>query len=277
MDPLQDEPRADVRQIRGSLQQQITPSTLRSSVIAQSIACGPAVDSSVCRWCKGAGYTRKDAPYGHPNFGKIEKCVCKLEAEREKRKQDLLRFSQLGFLAEKTFASFNGLVPGTQEAYTAAWEYAHCPDGWLLLIGTNGCGKTHLAAAAANVLLEHDRAVLFTTVPDLLDHLRAAYAPTSEVTYDSLYTLMREVEILVLDDLGAQQTTPWAEEKLFQLINHRYVCRTSTIITTNHIRLSGINERIRSRLLDAGLVQSVTFDEEVNDYRPLNIRQPGKQ
>lgn len=203
--------------------------------------------------------------------------MCKLEAEREKRKQDLLCFSQLGSLAENTFASFNGLVPGIQEAYTAAWEYAHCPDGWLLLIGTNGCGKTHLAAAAANVLLEHDRTVLFSTVPDLLDHLRAAYAPTSEVTYDSLYTLMREVDILVLDDLGAHQTTPWAEEKLFQLMNHRYVCRASTIITTNHIRLSGINERIRSRLLDAGLVRSVTFDEEVNDYRPLNIRQSGKQ
>lgn len=272
MDPLRDEPQVDVRQIRRSLQQQINSPTLRLSVIAQSISCGPAADSSVCRRCKGAGYTRKDAPYGHPDFGKIEKCVCKLEAEREKRKQGLLRFSQLGSLAEKTFASFNELVPGTQEAYTAAWKYAHGPDGWLLLIGTNGCGKTHLAAAAANVLLEHDRAVLFTTVPDLLDHLRAAYAPTSEVTYDSLYTLMREVDILVLDDLGAQQTTPWAEEKLFQLINHRYVCRYSTIITTNQIRLSGINERIRSRLLDAGLVRSVTFDEGVSDYRPKNIR-----
>lgn len=277
MDPLQDEPGVDKRQIRENLQVQTTPPTLRSSEIVQSDSHGPTTGSAVCRWCKGAGYTRKDAPYGHTDFGKIEKCVCKLEAEREKRKQDLLCFSQLGSLAENTFASFNGLVPGIQEAYTAAWEYAHCPDGWLLLIGTNGCGKTHLAAAAANVLLEHDRTVLFSTVPDLLDHLRAAYAPTSEVTYDSLYTLMREVDILVLDDLGAHQTTPWAEEKLFQLMNHRYVCRASTIITTNHIRLSGINERIRSRLLDAGLVRSVTFDEEVNDYRPLNIRQSGKQ
>jgi DNA replication protein DnaC len=198
--------------------------------------------------------------------------VCRLAAQREKHKQNLRRFSQLASLEEKTFASFNVLIPGVQEAYTKAWEYAHDPDGWLLLIGTNGCGKTHLAAAAANMLLEQDRAVLFTTVPDLLDHLRAAYAPASEVTYDSLYMSMREVEVLVLDDLGAQQTTAWAEEKLFQLINHRYVCRSPTIITTNHIRLFGINERIRSRLLDAGLVRSVTFNEEVSDYRPKNIR-----
>lgn len=261
-----DETRSDVSRTRESLQEPLSP------FIWQPTSHDTAVDSSVCRWCKGAGYTRKDVPYGHPDFGKIEKCVCKLEAEREKRKQELLRFSQLGSLAEKTFASFNGLVPGVQEAYTAAWEYARCPDGWLLLIGTNGCGKTHLAAAVANVLLDHDRTVLFSTVPDLLDHLRAAYAPTSEVTYDSLYTLTREVDILVLDDLGAQQTTPWAEEKLFQLMNHRYVCQASTIITTNHIRFSGINERIRSRLLDAGLVRSVTFGEGVSDYRPMNVR-----
>ena len=175
-------------------------------------------------------------------------------------------------MEEKTFASFNRLIPGVQEAYIAAWKYALSPDGWLLLIGTNGCGKTHLAAAAANVLLERDRAALYTTVPDLLDHLRATYAPTSEVTYDSLYTLMREVDVLVLDDLGAQHATPWAEEKLFQLTNHRYVCRALTIITTNHIRLSGINERIRSRLLDIGLVRSVTFDEGVSDYRSMNVR-----
>jgi DNA replication protein DnaC len=271
MNPLQDEPCSAVWQTRESLLKQFTPPKLQSSVIQQPISSSPPTDSPVCCWCKGAGYTRKDAPYGHPDFGKIEKCVCKLAAEREKRKQDLLRFSQLASLIEKTFASFNPLIPGVQEAYAATWDYAHCPDGWLLLIGTNGCGKTHLAAAAANVLLEHDQTVLFTTVPDLLDHLRAAYAPTSEVSYDSLYMLMREVDILVLDDLGTQKTSAWAEEKLLQLINHRYICRAPTIITTNQIRLSGINERIRSRLSDAGLVRSVTFDEGVSDYRPLNV------
>ena len=257
---------------RDGLQRPIASPKFPSLVIPQLISRATAADSQVCPRCKGAGYTRNDVPYGHPNFGKIEKCVCKLAAEREKRKQDLLRLSQLACLAEKTFASFDWLVPGVQEAYTAAWEYAHCPAGWLLLIGTHGCGKTHLAAAAANMLLERDQPVLFTTVPDLLDHLRATYAPTSEVAYNSLYTMMCEADVLVLDDLGVQQTTPWAEEKLFQLINHRYVWRSPTIITTNHIRLSGMNERIRSRLSDVGLVRSVTFGQAVGDYRLKNRR-----
>lgn len=269
---LADETRSDVRRSTEGLQKQIAPQKLQLSLIRHPVSTGSSSDSPVCHWCKGAGYTRRDVPYGHPDFGKIDKCVCRRAADREKRKQDLRRISQLASLEEKTFASFNRLIPGVQEAYIAAWKYTLSPDGWLLLIGTNGCGKTHLAAAAANVLLECDRAALFTTVPDLLDHLRATYAPTSEVTYDSLYTLMREVDVLVLDDLGAQQTTPWAEEKLFQLINHRYVCRALTIITTDHIRLSAINERIRSRLLDIGLVRSVTFDEGVSDYRSMNVR-----
>lgn len=240
--------------------------------IQQPISRHTAAESQACPRCKGAGYTRHNVPYGHPNFGKIEKCACKLAAEREKRKQDLIRLSQLGDLSDKTFALFDWLVPGVQEAYTAVWKYAHCPDGWLLLIGPYGCGKTHLAAAAANLLLERDEPVLFTTVPDLLDHLRATYAPTSEVTYDSLYTLLCEAGVLVLDDLGAQHTTSWAEEKLFQLINRRYVRRSPTIITTNHIRLSGVNERIRSRLSDVGLVRAVTFGPVVGDYRPQNRR-----
>jgi DNA replication protein DnaC len=271
MDTLHDRSNSDAGR-GGSLHEHDSTIKLQLSVIRQSTNSDSPGGTEVCRWCRGAGYTRRDVPYGHPDFGKIYKCVCKLAADRGKRKQDLRRFSQLASLEEKTFASFNVLVPGVQEAYTMAWEYAHDPDGWLLLIGTNGCGKTHLAAAVANMLLEQGRAVLFTTVPDLLDHLRAAYAPTSEVTYDSLYTLMREVDVLVLDDFGAQHATRWAKEKLFQLMNHRYVCRAPTIITTDHIRLSGIDEYIRSRLSDAGLVRSVTFDEGVSDYRPLHAR-----
>jgi len=269
MDDFRGESTSGTRR-EGSLQEHGAITNLQLPEIRRLSSGDSTGDATVCRWCKGAGYTRRDAPYGHPDFGKIDKCVCRLAADRERRKLELLRFSQLAYFEEKTFGSFNGLIPGVQEAYTTAWEYAHNPDGWLLLIGTNGCGKTHLAAAAANMLLEQDWTVLFTTVPDLLDHLRAAYAPSSEVTYDSLYTSMREVDVLVLDDLGAQQATPWAEEKLFQLINHRYVSRASTIITTNHIRLAGINERIRSRLSDANLVRAVTFDEDVGDYRPMN-------
>ncbi|MEO7018884.1 MAG: ATP-binding protein, partial [Ktedonobacteraceae bacterium] len=135
------------------------------------------------------------------------------------------------------------------------------------LVGPNGCGKTHLAAAIANACLEAGAVVLFATVPDLLDHLRATFAPTSHEAYDQLFALMREAEILVLDDLGTQQCSPWANEKLFQLLNHRYNSSFPTVITTNPAGLRATDERIRSRLSDSSLVTALNL-EQARDYRP---------
>lgn len=224
-----------------------------------------------CPICKGAGYLRADVPYGHPSFGKPIACECK-EAERKaKRRQQLQDMSNLGAFYNKSFANFNQRVPGVQEAFRAAYEFAQNPNGWFLLIGPNGCGKTHLAAAIANRSLEVGALVLFATVPDLLDHLRAAFAPSSTEVYDQLFARMREAEVLVLDDLGAQQSSPWANEKLFQLLNYRYNSRFPTVITANSRGLQGIDERIRSRLTDASLVTTVILDR-AKDYRPQNPR-----
>ncbi|HXL37639.1 MAG TPA: ATP-binding protein [Ktedonobacteraceae bacterium] len=224
-----------------------------------------------CPICKGAGYLRADVPYGHPSFGKPIACECK-EAERKaKRRQQLQEMSDLGAFYDKSFRNFNVHIPGIQEAYNCASEFAQDPNGWLLLIGPNGSGKTHLAAAIANKSLEDGALVLFATVPDLLDHLRAAFAPTSNEVYDQLFSRMREAEVLVLDDLGAQQSSPWANEKLFQLLNYRYNSRFPTVITANSRGLQGIDERIRSRLTDASLVTTVIMDR-AKDFRPNNPR-----
>lgn len=224
-----------------------------------------------CPICKGAGYLRADVPYGHPSFGKPIACECK-EAERKaKRRQQLQEMSNLGAFYDKSFANFNYGLPGVQEAFRTAYEFAQNPDGWFLLIGPNGCGKTHLAAAIANQSLEDGALVLFATVPDLLDHLRGAFAPSSTEVYDQLFARMREAEVLVLDDLGAQQSSPWANEKLFQLLNYRYNSRFPTVITANSRGLQGIDERIRSRLTDASLVTTVILDR-ARDYRPQNPR-----
>ena len=169
------------------------------------------------------------------------------------------------------FRSFNSHLPGTQEAFQAAFEFAQSPDGWLFLVGPNGCGKTHLAAAIANQSLDEGAVVLFAVVPDLLDHLRAAFAPNATEVYDQLFAKMREAELLILDDLGAQQSSSWANEKLFQLLNYRYNMGMPTVITANPKGLQGVDERIRSRLSDIGLVETVVLDR-AKDYRPNHPR-----
>ena len=249
-----------------------TRQLIPSEQVNQSIPAPYTVSTQVCRICKGAGYLRADVPFGHPNFGKPIACECKEVERKEKRRWQLQEISNLGDLKYKNFENFRPNVSkAVYEAYHRALDYACDPRGWLVFIGRNGCGKTHLAAAIANRCLARGSLVLFSTAIDLLEHLRATFVPTSTEVYDQLFAKMREAELLVLDDLGAQQSSPWANEKLFQLLNYRYNSQFPTIITTNNPDLQGIEERIRSRMTDASLVITVAFDS-TQDYRPRNPR-----
>jgi len=250
-------------------QQSIIPDTPRDAGVDYTITVNTAV--GVCPVCKGAGFLRNNVPFGHPQFGKAVACQCKEQERKRKRRQQLQEISNLAAFANKRFSTFNPRVPGLQEAFNVSSDFAKAPDGWLLLIGPNGCGKTHLAAAIANNCLETGAVVLFATVPDLLDHLRAAFAPESKEVFDQLFARMREAELLVLDDLGSQQSSPWATEKLFQLLNYRYNSGFPTVITANPRGLQSTDERIRSRLSDISLVMTLNL-ERARDYRPNNPR-----
>jgi DNA replication protein DnaC len=159
-----------------------------------------------------------------------------------------------------------------REAYEAALHLVSDPSGWLMLQGGYGCGKTHLAAAIANAREEAGDAVYFAIVPDLLDHLRAAFAPTAEISYDTLFERVRNASLLVLDDLGSENGTAWAAEKRFRIINHRYIDHMSTVITTNSRLLTRADDRIRSRLADRDLVRPVVM--EAADYRERYAGRP---
>jgi DNA replication protein DnaC len=226
----------------------------------------------VCSICHGAGYLSQDLPVDDPNFGKIVPCSCKEKELKQKRRLELGRLARLDSHWDQTFDTFDQAVPGVQEAYKMARAYADDPQGWLVLSGSVGCGKTHLAAAIANVCLERDSLVIFSTVPELLDHLRTAFAPSNEMPYHELFDRIREAYLLVLDDLGVEHSTAWAAEKLFQIINYRYEYRMPTIITTN-ADLKGLDMRIQSRLFDIGLVRRCHI--KAADYRPRNV--PAKQ
>jgi DNA replication protein DnaC len=197
---------------------------------------------------------------GHPDFGKLFPCRCRLTEIEEQRREQLRILSNLDHLARMTFETFVTNRPGMslekasnlQSALDLARKYAGDPQGWLIFLGGYGCGKTHLAAAIANHALQRGRTVLFVVVPDLLDYLRATYAPTSPVSYDERFEQVRNAPLLILDDLGTQSSTAWAQEKLFQLLNYRYNARLPTVITSNQ-RLEEIDLRLRSRMVDPDL------------------------
>jgi DNA replication protein DnaC len=242
--------------------------SIETNTFGESTPKFSAATATDCPICHGAGYLRMDAPVDHPNFSRLLPCVCKLEEQRVRAQANVRAFSDLSAFRDLTFETFDPSVRGAKEAYELAYEYARNPDNWLLFVGPYGCGKTHLAAAIANYSLHQKQmSPILAVVPDLLDHLRTAFGPDSESTFDQRFAAFRTADLLILDDLGTENATPWAREKLFQIINYRYIERAPTVITTNDLdRAEG---RIRSRLYDWQMSKLVYIDAD--DYR---VRQP---
>lgn len=221
-------------------------------------------EPEVCPICGGVGFLRVNLPVGDPNFGKNIPCECQKKIVVNAANQRMLEVSNVQAFSDMTFESFKtqgrtGL--GDQQVRTLEFAlnqsrlYAQNMKGWLLLQGSYGCGKTHLAVSIANFTLSLGIPTLILTVPDLLDWLRYAYDRT-DTNFEDRFEEIRNIPLLILDDLGTQNATPWAEEKLYQIINHRYMMRLPLVVTTN-LDLVEVDGRIRSRLLDPDLVSIV--------------------
>ena len=225
-----------------------------------------------CPYCHGLGYLRRDLPIGHPDFGRLQICSCRHGQVSQQIHQRLFSISNLDNLRHLTFENFQprgrvGLGPwqadSLERAYNQSQQFSQKADGWLLLQGGFGCGKTHLAAAIANFTVSLGVPTLFITVPDLLDALRYTY-DNPESTFEQRFEEIRTAPLLIMDDFGTQNATAWAQEKLFQILNYRYINRLPLVVTTN-LLLDQIEGRIRSRLEDPELVTRVFI--QAPDYR----------
>jgi len=225
-----------------------------------------------CPICGGLGYLRGDYPVGHPEFGNVEICSCRDKEITQIRVNLLYRLSNLDALKYMTFDNFEkegrfGLSPeeatSLELAFNQATLFSTNLNGWLLIQGGYGCGKTHLAAAIANFAVNLGIPTLFITIPDLLDSLRISFG-SEDTNYEERFEQIRKAGLLILDDFGTQNATEWAQEKLFQIANYRYTNKLPTVFTTN-IPLGEIEERIQSRLLDPELVTVVKITAP--DYR----------
>lgn len=150
----------------------------------------------------------------------------------------------------------------------------------LLFTGDVGSGKTHLAGAITNFLLQNGVQVLFLVVPDFLDEMRSTYrktAPweTQDVDDVSLLKGAREVEVLVLDDLGVHNYTPWTCNKLYSILNYRLNYQLPVIITTN-LDLAEIEKylgkRTTSRIVQMCSVYRLMVGADIRFQKSLENR-----
>jgi DNA replication protein DnaC len=226
--------------------------------------------------CKGAGVIHPLLPTGKPDYSRVVSCRCIVKELTQGRQDNLQKYSNLGLLSRLTFdnlspkgrSGFSINQEQFSRAFDAARAFSADPKGWFVISGPSGSGKTHLAAAIANERLRLDHPAFYITTPDLLDHLRSTYSPGSEVAFDEFFTQVRNAPLLILDDLGAQTSTPWAKEKLDQLLTHRFNGELPTVIITI-VPLDQLEERIRTRLTDPRLCQVFTLEQKaaVADYR----------
>lgn len=176
----------------------------------------------------------------------------KLEQERVymQQRDRLLNNSGLGERYKNaTFESFS-ITEENRDAYNAAKEYAdnfinYKKDGsGIIFVGTNGTGKTHLAAAICLRLINHCYKIKFETLINLLGKIKATYDDSAKKESEGMIVFQYTTcDLLIIDDLGEEKISEWGLEKLYYIINTRYENNLPVIITTNYDS-NGLNRRL---------------------------------
>lgn len=226
-----------------------------------------------CSSCGGARYVRRQAlaftavsPTSHLET-QIAPCpTCRPQPTRD----EILRAS--GLIASQTFEAWRS-EPALEEAARACHDIL-AGDRWCAFLrGPCGCGKTHLANATGIAWTDAGQgAALFTSWPEFLDDLRATQARRDDDDeggrLEVLLARCGDAPLLIIDDLGAERPTPWAQEQLYKIVERRSRRRRPLIVTSN-VRKNDerdvIGERVLSRLAPGEI--SVRPSEGARDMR----------
>jgi DNA replication protein DnaC len=123
----------------------------------------------------------------------------------------------------------------------------------LWIMGDVGTGKTTLAMLVSKVALDHGRTVAIYSLPRLLSELRKTFEESSDLSYLQLLDSLASVDLLHIDDVGAERSSEWVLEQLYAIVNTRYEEEKAIVLTTNlseeDLR-EQITERTVSRLVE---------------------------
>jgi DNA replication protein DnaC len=194
--------------------------------------------------CDGSGWIEIDELTARP---------CECRAVRAKRKQSRRlgtgipkRFRGVGFdrqpIADmdpalvREIRSFVRDINGNLDKGRGLW-----------LFGDVGTGKTSLAMLVSKAALDAGRSVAIYSMPRLLSDIKETYEDRSETSYMQLFERLAGVDLLHIDDLGAEKRTEWVLEQLYSIINERWQEQRSVIVTTNLIDVDELRDQIGPR------------------------------
>jgi DNA replication protein DnaC len=115
----------------------------------------------------------------------------------------------------------------------------------LWLMGPVGTGKTTLAMLVSQAALKAGRSVAIYSLPRLLNEIRDTHR--AERSHVDLLDRLTAVDLLHIDDVGAERTTDWVLEELYSIVNARYEDERSMVITTNILDREALCEQITER------------------------------
>lgn len=199
--------------------------------------------------CCGKCRTRKeyevnfgDKPFKVPVLCECEKEKRRQEEELEKKRKQMERIATLkkNSLMDKKFelCSFDTVTVTDAnrrqlkvcKRYAEKFDEMLAKNQGLLLYGDVGTGKTHLACCVGNYLMEHMTTVFATSLVKILQKAKSFRDAEDEERY---LARMNLADLLILDDLGAERSTDYALEIVYNVIDGRYRCGKPMIVTTN--------------------------------------------
>ena len=194
---------------------------------------------AACPLCDGQGMRVVEDPMGRRS---ALPCSCRVQ-QRARRVLSRARIPKRyeHCTLESFEYAYNGANPSLWKAYKVAQKFAQqypvfdTEGTGLLLVGSAGLGKTHLAVAVLqNLIMERGATGLFYEYGDLLRSVQSTYSAGVSANELDILRPVFETEVLVLDELGSMRPSEWASDTVAYLLNTRYNANRTSIITTNY-------------------------------------------
>ena len=219
----------------------LEPASASNSNTERSRLHTSCMDEAECVICEGRGIRLVEDGEGRQH---AEPCPCRLERRQKRAWKDAGipgRYEHCTLDAYES--SFSGANPSLKRAFSLvtrfAAEYPLGTDGTgLLLTGSIGVGKTHLAVGLLrDLIFQRGAKGLFYDYRDLLKQVQNSYNAKAGITEMEILQPVFDAEVLVLDEIGASKPTEWVWDTVAHILNSRYNNRRTTILTTNYPNL----------------------------------------